>query len=255
MTPAALPLAAEVIAVVFIGLALGSLASLLVHRLPRGLPVGRTRSRCPRCGARLGARDLVPLVSWLAARGRCRHCGGAIGWRYPAIEASTALAVLAGWAVTGVGAQAACLAVLATALIAAAAVDLEWRILPDSALLAAGAAGLGWRALAGGTWAGTVLGAALLAALALGLRAWFTRRRGVEALGLGDVKLMAVAGLWLPPAALPAFLVLAGTAGTLLGLAWQRHHGAHQFPFGPALAFGLYATVLAHTAAPGVVGV
>lgn len=255
MSAAALPLAAELAIVAGIGLALGSLASLLAHRLPRGLPVGRTRSRCPRCRTALGARDLVPLVAWLAARGRCRHCGAAIGWRYPAIEAGTALAVLAGWAVTGAGAQAACLAVLATALIAATVVDLEWRILPDSVLIAAGAAGLVWRALTGGAWAEAILSAGLLAALAFGLRAWFTRRRGIEALGLGDVKLMAVAGLWLPPPALPAFLVLAGTAGTLLGLAWQRHHGARQFPFGPALAFGLYATVLAHTAAPGVVGV
>ena len=231
MTAATLSLAAEAVVVAVVGLALGSLASLLAYRLPRGLPVGRTRSRCPACGTTLTPRDLVPLVSWLAARGRCRHCGTATGWRYPAIEAATALPALAAWALLGARPEAVCLAVLAAA-----------------------AAGLAWRALTGGTWAEAALSAGLLAGLGLGLRAWFTRRRGVEALGLGDVKLMAVAGLWLPLAAVPAFLVLAGTVGTLMGLAWQRRHGARQFPFGPALAFGLYATVLAHTGAPRVVG-
>ena len=254
MTAATLSLAAEAVVVAVVGLALGSLASLLAYRLPRGLPVGRTRSRCPACGTTLTPRDLVPLVSWLAARGRCRHCGTATGWRYPAIEAATALPALAAWALLGARPEAVCLAVLAAALMAAAAADLDQRILPDATLLAAAAAGLAWRALTGGTWAEAALSAGLLAGLGLGLRAWFTRRRGVEALGLGDVKLMAVAGLWLPLAAVPAFLVLAGTVGTLMGLAWQRRHGARQFPFGPALAFGLYATVLAHTGAPRVVG-
>ncbi len=75
---------------ILVGLALGlvggSFATMLVHRVPRGLSIVSPPSACPQCGIRLRARDLIPLLSWLIARGRCRHCGKPIGLRYLFIE-------------------------------------------------------------------------------------------------------------------------------------------------------------------------
>lgn len=87
----------EIIHVIFIllvGLSLGSFASLIAYRWPRRLPWANTRSMCPACGHVLGARDLIPLVSWLMSKGACRHCGTAVSARYPALEVASAVICL-----------------------------------------------------------------------------------------------------------------------------------------------------------------
>lgn len=239
-----LPTAATWVLVGVIGLCLGSLGTLLAHRLPRGMAVGRARSACPACGQRLGVADLVPLVSWFIHRGRCRRCGAGVSARYPLTEAGTALLVLAALAAHGDGWAMLCVAGLAVALVVAILVDVEWLLIPDSMILAAAAFGVAWRGATDGAWIEAAAGLAVLGGLALALRAIFTTLRGVEALGLGDVKLMAVAGLWLPLAAIPAFLVFAGAAGVLTGIVWRSTVGTAHFPFGPGLAAGLYVTVL-----------
>jgi len=227
------------------GACLGSFAGLVAHRLPRDEPWLRGRSVCPACGRMLRARDLIPIVSWLLARGRCRYCGAAIPIRDVAIEVLTGAAVLAAWLVFGAHAATVCVAVLATALAVIVAVDLEWLIVPDEMVVLAAAGGVAWRGVSDGAFLEAALAAIGLAALALALRWVFTRWRGVEALGLGDVKLMAVAGLWVPVAALAHFLVAAGVAGIVLGLGWRAAGRGAQFPFGPGLAVGLYAVLLA----------
>jgi leader peptidase (prepilin peptidase)/N-methyltransferase len=238
-----------------IGLCLGSLATLLTHRLPRGEPVGWARSRCPRCERALTARDLVPVLSWAVNRGRCRACGAKVSWRYPAVEVALGGLCLAAWGAFGATWIAASVMVLALALTVAVLVDLEWMLLPDATLAVAGAAGLGWRAGTDGAWIEAAVAALLLGGLAWLLRAVFSRLRGMEALGLGDVKLMAVAGLWLPLGAVPAFLMLAGVLGIVTAKAWEKVTGDARFPFGPALAGSLYVTVLALGAAPAAVTV
>lgn len=88
--------------VLFTGLCLGSFASLLAYRLPRGLPWAATRSKCPACGHALGVRDLVPLLSWMSARGKCRYCKARVPARYPLLEIAGAviggaLYMMIGW--------------------------------------------------------------------------------------------------------------------------------------------------------------
>ncbi|SDF75357.1 leader peptidase (prepilin peptidase) / N-methyltransferase [Limimonas halophila] len=227
------------------GACLGSFAGLVAHRLPRDEPWLTGRSACPACGRTLRARELIPIVSWLLARGRCRHCGAAIPVRDLAIEVLTGAAVLAAWLAFGPHAATLCLAVLATALAVIVAVDLDWLIVPDEMVALAAGTGLAWRGVTDGAFLPAVLAAAGLGLMALALRWVFTKWRGVEALGLGDVKLMAVAGVWLPVGALAHFLVAAGVAGIALGLAWRAAGRGAQFPFGPGLAVGLYGILLA----------
>jgi leader peptidase (prepilin peptidase)/N-methyltransferase len=235
---------AALVAAPLAGLLFGSFASLAGYRLPRGEGVVAGRSRCPACGAALAVRDLVPLVSWLALGGRCRRCRAPISPRYPLAELATAvlftLAVLA----FGAGWQALMLCGLALGLVVLTLADLESQVVPDVVLLWLLPLGLVHRALLGAPWPDTIAGALGGAALGVALRWLGARVLRREALGLGDVKLLAVAGLWVGGAVLPAFLVAAGVLGVAFGLAWRRGGGGEAFPFAPALAVALYGAVL-----------
>lgn len=240
-------LAGSLLALV-VGLCLGSFATAASARLPSRQPLLNDRSRCPACGTELGVRDLVPLFSWLAARGRCRHCAAAVPLRYPLIEVATALLVLLAYLRFGAGPETLLLAALATALVVLAATDLEHRLIPDAVNAAVALLGLAWIAArhgaAAGPWIEGLLAALLLGGLALLLRWLFGRLLRRESLGLGDVKLMAAAGLWLGPFGIAPFLLLSGLGGVALALAWRLATGRRAFPFGPCLAVGLYAWLL-----------
>lgn len=234
MTLALLPVA------LLLGLIFGSMASALSYRLPRDLPIFADRSRCDLCGATLGARDLVPLLSWLTARGRCRHCGGTVSWRYPAIELATAALFGAAWLLAApMLALWAVLAVVLSLLMVIVVADLEEQIIPDGALIGLLPLAVLWRVLTDGDWADSLAGAALGLLLSLGLRWVFLRWRGKDALGLGDVKFLGVAGLFLGVTPFARFLVISGLCGILFGLAWRWSGKGAQFPFGPALCAGL----------------
>lgn len=223
-----------------IGLCLGSFASLLAYRLPRGLPVIGGRSRCPACSRALGPRDLAPVLSYLWRRGRCGHCGAAIGVHYPLIElAAAALSVLAVLA-AGPGMDAALLALLGTGLLVIAVVDLEFMIIPDTMLIALALLGAWFRFAELGDAAA---GAAAGGGLAWALRAVFSRIKRREALGLGDVKFFAVAGIWCGLGGLAGFMLLSGIFGILFALGWKARGRTAEFPFAPALAAGLFAMV------------
>jgi leader peptidase (prepilin peptidase)/N-methyltransferase len=222
-----------------IGALIGSFITVVAHRLPRKEGFVTGRSRCPGCGAQIDARDNIPIVSWLLLRGRCRHCGEPISARYPLTEAASGLLWLATVLILGnddVGELVLGLAFV-TVLTAITLTDLELRIIPNAIVGAGVIAGiaivlafdlgdLGQRALAvaiGG-------GALLLVALAY--------PRGM---GMGDVKLVAMMGIYLGRAIAPALLI-GFAAGALVGVALILREGAgarkKAVPFGPFLALG-----------------
>jgi leader peptidase (prepilin peptidase)/N-methyltransferase len=128
-----------------VGSLIGSFGNVVVFRWPRGESVVRPRSRCPRCERVLGPLDLVPVLSWLALRGRCRSCGSAISPRYPLVEAAMALGFgLIAWAfpLIDAGASALPLMALFAMLLMAALIDLDTYLLPDGLTLGAAAVGL-----------------------------------------------------------------------------------------------------------------
>jgi leader peptidase (prepilin peptidase)/N-methyltransferase len=222
----------------------GSFLSVLVTRLPEGQTVVFGRSACRTCGRELGARDLVPLLSWAALRNRCRHCRARIGFLYPGMELA-ALGV-AFWAATlamGPLLWASC--ALGWALLALAVIDAREGLLPDLLtwpLLLAGLAaaawldpdGLGSRAI------GAIAGFAVFWALAL----LYRRLRRREGLGLGDAKLLAAAGAWLGWEALPSVVLVAAIAGLgwilALSLGGRRLALDTELPFGPGLCLGFW---------------
>jgi leader peptidase (prepilin peptidase) / N-methyltransferase len=220
------------------GLAIGSFLNVVIHRLPLGESVVSPRSRCPKCGHQISGIENVPVLSWIALRGKCRSCGAPISIRYPLIELATGLLYVA--VVAGAWDDPERIAlglILVTALVPITAIDLEHRRIPNKitgptaiALIVAGTAlnlsGQPERLM----WAAIV--ALPFFALALILS---------RSMGLGDAKLMGVMGLALGRAVVPA-LFIAFLVGTIVGVAIMAKHGARSrktaIPFGPFLALG-----------------
>lgn len=228
-----------------VGLAVGGFVGLVSLRLPRGDDVVRAPSRCGGCGRRLGARDLVPVLSWLALRGRCRACAAPIPARYPLIE--LACAGIGLWAALHHQGefQAFATAALGWMLLLIAVVDAEHFWLPDILTLPL---------LAGGLLAAALFAPADLVARAVGaamgfLSLWvigflYRRVRGRDGLGGGDPILFAAIGAWIGWAGLPSVLVWACAAAFSLvaaRLVLRRAVRAHdRLPFGPFLAVGAW---------------
>src|ERR671934_542813 len=225
-------------------LALGSFLNRVAARLPERRSLLRPRSACPSCRAEIAWYDNIPLVSYFVLRGRCRACGGRIGWRYPAVELATALLVAACFLRFGFSGRAFVAAYLCAALVVLSAIDAERRILPDLivlpswvVVLAAQIALYPDRAL---EWVGASLGAALFLFLAL-----VAYPRGM---GMGDVKLALLLGAALGKAVSVGFMVgMLAALGFALVL-FARHGMAARkmaIPFGPFLAFGALVALFA----------
>jgi len=223
---------------------IGSFLGTLVLRLPAGQPIGMARSCCPHCGAILGAAELVPLVSWLALRGRCRHCSASLGPFYPGIEAA-ALGVAA-WAALALPAPLVWIgSILGWALLAAALIDLRHLVLPDVLVLPLVPAGLVvYAVIAPERLPDHAIGAAAGYLGFVAVRALYAAVRRREGLGLGDAKLLAAAGAWVGWQGLPSIVFL-GAMLALAGLLAARTAGRDvdvrgEIPFGPALALSFW---------------
>ena len=236
--------------VIALGLCLGSFATALAWRLPRGVSMlSKTRSACPACSKNLTWAELVPVLSWLRQRGACRSCGAKIGWIYPGIELATLALCLGFYHVYGFALPTLALFALAPVLTAMIALDLQHKIIPDALNLAVFLCGIAALCLANTTLLTGLMalgGAALYAGFAWMLRAIFTRLKRREPLGLGDVKFFGAAGVWLGPSlpVLAEFLMLSGGLGIVLALGWKKAKGEDDFPFGPALAIALVILLL-----------
>ncbi|HEY3020404.1 MAG TPA: prepilin peptidase [Solirubrobacteraceae bacterium] len=228
-----------------LGAIIGSFLNVVVWRLPRGESLVRPRSRCPRCASPIRARHNVPVLSWLWLRGRCADCRAPVPVRYPLVEALTAGLYVAVVAATGAGGDAIVGLLLVSALVPIALIDLDTQKIPNvitgPAALAGVAATLALQpgALPERLLAGVLAGGALLAVA-------LAAPRGM---GIGDVKLAGVLGLYLGRAVAPALFVALAT-GSAVGVVIASRRGVARarktrIPFGPFLAVGGVAGVLA----------
>ncbi|QHT55835.1 prepilin peptidase [Cellulomonas sp. H30R-01] len=184
-----------------LGLLVGSFLNVVVWRVPRGESVVHPPSACPRCGHAIRARDNVPVVSWLLLRGRCRDCGAPISARYPAVEAATGvLFALTAW-FAGPTWILPALLYLAAISVALTLIDIDTKRLPDAIVLPSYPVALALLALASANPGGTSDWGALVRALAGGAILFVVYLVTVlvypAGMGLGDVKLAGVLGLYL----------------------------------------------------------
>ena len=220
------------------GLLIGSFLNVVAYRLPRGESLSHPRSRCPHCSAQLRAIDNIPVVSWVALRGRCAHCGGPVSARYPLVELSTGALYAAVVATQDDAVRIALGLLLATALVPITLIDFDHRIIPNTITGPAAIAALvAIAALDSG-----FLVEALVSALAGGGFFFIAAVLYPRGMGMGDVKLAGVLGLYLGRAVAPAILI-ALIAGVLVGAAVIARKGAAEgrktaVPFGPFLALG-----------------
>jgi leader peptidase (prepilin peptidase) / N-methyltransferase len=220
------------------GLVAGSFLNVIIARLPDGRSLVRPPSHCPHCSTPVRPYDNVPIVSWLLLRGRCRACGESISARYPLVEALTAALCVLVIVAKGTGWDAWLGIAMVLMLVPVTFIDLDRQIIPNRIVLAGAVAAL------------VILAAArpgrlpehLIAAGAAGgflLLAVLAYPRGM---GMGDVKLAGVLGLFLGRSVAPAMLA-ALLSGSLLGAAIIAQKGAREgrktkVPFGPFLALG-----------------
>jgi leader peptidase (prepilin peptidase)/N-methyltransferase len=227
----------DLVAVGLLGLIIGSFLNVVIWRLPRGESLARPNSTCPSCGARIKPWDNVPVLSWLLLRARCRSCGAAISPRYPLVEALTGAVFVAVALARGVEDDLAVWLPFAAVLIAVAGIDLDHRIIPNRIVVPAAVWGLVATILfrPGNVDDGLIAGAAAFLALFLAALAY------PAGMGMGDVKLAGVMGLYLGSAVAPAMLV-AFLSGSIVGLAIVAREGRDArkkgVPFGPFLALG-----------------
>ncbi|NDF12822.1 MAG: prepilin peptidase [Proteobacteria bacterium] len=227
-----------------LGLVFGSFVTLASARIPQGDSIVHTRSRCPSCLHVLGFRDLLPLFSWLLQQGRCRYCKVKIHFRYPLIELIQMVLFLSCYFVAGISFEFIVLALLSVMLLILIVIDFEHKIIPDGLQIAMAIVGVVYHVMHSGIDIALVIGPLSGFASAMALRLLFSWWKEQEALGLGDVKFLAVAGLFLTPELIIPFLLMSGVIGIATAMVWQKVSGEKEFPFGPALAASLFLCVL-----------
>jgi leader peptidase (prepilin peptidase) / N-methyltransferase len=240
------------------GLLIGSFLNVCIYRLPRDLSPVTPRSFCPECGVPISWYDNVPLFSYFRLRGRCRACSQTIGWRYPLVEATTAVLFALVVAEYGWTLVALKWCVFDALLIALFWTDLEERILPDELTLGGAATGLVFAIFTGVPSAfpnllfpplkpvvQSLLAAALgasIAALFWLIGAIYGSIRKREALGLGDVKLIVLLGVFLGLERTLFALVIGTVAGSVIGLSYillsRRKASSYELPLGTFLCAG-----------------
>ena len=232
-----------VIAALF-GLCIGSFLNVVIWRLPRGGSLVKPeRSECPSCHHVLGGVDLLPLLSYLMLRGKCRHCGAAISARYPLVEGTTCVLFVACFFRFGWSSALIASAALVSVLVVCVLVDIDHMLVLDEVLIAGGIAAILMNAAFSAlcSWQdmllGIVAGAAPLALVALAAG----KITGQRAMGGGDIKFMAMAGAFLGWQNALLALVLGSVGGGLvLGalLAAKKISLHRRVPFIPMLAGG-----------------
>ena len=246
-----------------LGLVVGSFLNVCILRIPARESIVRPASHCPKCGKAIAAYDNIPVLSWLVLRGRCRNCKAPISVMYPLVEFLTGALFTACLLVFGLSFAAAKWAAFSAVLVVLAVTDVRERILPDRVNLTGALIGLaasGLVPVGDGTalWLAqrmfayppparalsicdSLLGAAAGAGVLWLFAEGYFRLRGHEGMGLGDVKMMGMAGTFLGTKAVLLTIMAGAVLGSVIGMAFmllQRKDSDYELPFGLFLAAG-----------------
>jgi leader peptidase (prepilin peptidase)/N-methyltransferase len=240
--------AALLILLFTLGAILGSFFNVVIYRVPRGGSIVRPPSACPACGTRLRAWDNIPLLSYLALRGRCRYCAAPISPRYAIVEALSGLLPVLLFVRFGATAPFWVFWPLSSVLLVLSFIDLDMRILSDKVTLPGIVIGLVVAPLTGllGFWeslVGVLVGGGAL--YLIGILGELLLKK--ESMGGGDVKLAAMLGAFLGWQMIVMSLFVAFLSGAIVGIvvmALSRDDWDHAIPFGPFIALGAMVSIL-----------
>ncbi len=237
-----------IITVFVFGLLIGSFLNVCIARLPAGESVSSPGSRCPACATPIRWYDNIPVVSYLVLGRRCRACKAPISVRYPLVELATAVAfALQAWLLPPDPIVLAQHLLFTALLIVLFGTDYDVQRLPDVITLPGTVAGILIAVFVMPGFVASVAGAALGAGVLLFVRWGWKRLRGVDGMGLGDVKMLAMIGAFLGWRQVGVVLFLASLSGAVIGLALAatgRRSMQTRLPFGTFLAVAAYAASL-----------
>jgi leader peptidase (prepilin peptidase) / N-methyltransferase len=226
------------------GAIVGSFLNVCIYRLPLGKSIVWPASACPQCRRELSWFENIPVASFLVLRARCRTCRTAISWRYPLVEALTALFFAFAWWYFGAGVLLASRLVFGCALIVLFAIDLEHHLLPNVITLPGIAVGLAFSSFTEPGWIASLIGIVFGGGMLYLIAEAYYRVRHEEGLGMGDVKMLAMVGAFLGWQLTLVTLMMASISGSLIGvilIATRRGTMKYALPFGTFLALGAAA--------------
>ena len=230
------------------GLMIGSFLNVCIYRLPRRESIVWPASHCTSCNRPLAWFENVPVIGWLALRGRCRTCGSRISAMYPLVEATTAVVFAGGVLVYGLSPLLFVRLAFACALIVLFVIDLQHRILPNVITLPGIAAGFAASLFLPPGWLSSLIGILAGGGILFAIAEAYYRLRGIEGLGMGDVKMLAMIGAVLGWPLMLLTLVFASFAGSVIGVGLMASgRGGMQaaLPFGTFLALGALVAAVA----------
>lgn len=222
-----------------LGLAVGSFLNVVIYRLPHGASVAWPASHCTSCRRPLRWYENVPILSWIALRGRCRTCRARISIQYPLVEAATAALFLAGYYAFGLTPLLPVRLAFACAMIVLFAIDFEHQILPNEITLPGVVIGLVLSMFLPPGWKSSMLGMLVGGLFPFLIAEIYLRVRGREGMGMGDFKMLAMVGAFLGWPLVWVTLILACVLGIVIGggvLLLSRRGMATRIPFGTFIA-------------------
>jgi leader peptidase (prepilin peptidase)/N-methyltransferase len=252
MTITDAPMVWQLLVVATFGAVIGSFLNVCIYRIPHRASIVLPASACPHCRHELSWYENIPILSWIVLRGRCRSCRAWIGARYPIVEAITAALFAGAWWFYGPSILFASRIVFGCALIVLFAIDLEHKLLPNVITVPGIVVGFLFSFFTEPGWIDSLLGIAVGGGILLIVFYLWLWVRKIEALGMGDPKMLAMVGAFLGWKMTLLTLMLGSLIGSLVGavlIVSKRGSLASQLPFGCFLALG---AAVAATVGPGV---
>lgn len=249
-----MPFAVQLALAAALGAVVGSFLNVCIYRLPQGKSIVWPSSACPRCRRQLSWFENIPVASFLVLRARCRTCRAPIGWRYPLVEALTALMFACAWWYFGPGLLLVSRVVFGCVLLVLFAIDLEHHLLPNAITLPGIVVGFAFSFFTEPGWIASLIGIAFGGGVLYLIAEVYYRIRHEEGLGMGDVKMLAMIGAFLGWKLTLVTLIMASVSGSVIGvllIVTKRGDMKYALPFGTFLAIG---SVVAATVGPGLLG-
>ena len=241
--------------VTLLGGVFGSFVSMLSYRLPRGEEIIWGRSSCPQCRASISIKHLIPILSYIMIEGKCKQCNKPISIRYLLIELASVVSGLMIYFAYGPSLHGIILFILTIIIITICVCDIEHYMIPDSVQISLALLAIIYNFMQHQgmipifsypiyTPIDMITGAMLGGGCGIVVRAIVMAWKKKDPLGMGDIKLMAVSGLFLGMQFLPIFAFLSGVIGIITGSIWRVTKKTDIFPFGPALGISLLICLL-----------